>query len=160
MIEQESSIIDKNKIKNHVSSGGFIFYKDKESDEIFTLLVKNKKGEYWIPKGHLEEGENQVETAFREIVEETNMKKSQLRYVGFCSLIKYLFTEDKSENCKEVYINVFEALEKEELTHKQGELEIFDIRWFKYINALDAIAYNTEELAYSKEMFEKYLSNN
>lgn len=145
------------KITHHISSGGFIFYKDKETEEIFILLIKNKKGEYWIPKGHLEEDEDQVDAAFREIEEETTLKKSLLKYVGFCSLIKYSFTEAGAENSKEVYMNVFEALEKTKLTPRIGDIEVTDIEWFKYRDALQIISFNKEELTRSKEMYEKYL---
>ena len=154
---QKNNKLETNYITNHISSGGFIFYKDKKTKEIFTLLIKNRKGEYWIPKGHLEEGEDQVDAAYREIAEEITLKKSQLKYVGFCSLIKYSFTENEAKNNKEVYINIFETLEKNKLTPRIGDIEVLDIEWFKYSDALQTISFNKEELTRSKEMYEKYL---
>lgn len=54
------------------SCGGIIFYKTKQNTKI--LLVKNNNGRYWsFPKGHIEQGETEQETAIREIKEETGL---------------------------------------------------------------------------------------
>ncbi len=54
------------------SCGAVIFYKTKQDTKI--LLVKNNNGRYWsFPKGHIEDGENEQETAIREIKEETGL---------------------------------------------------------------------------------------
>lgn len=54
------------------SCGGIIFYKNRASTRI--LLVKNNNGRYWsFPKGHIEIGETEKETAAREIKEETSL---------------------------------------------------------------------------------------
>ncbi len=54
------------------SCGAIIFHKTKQNTKI--LLVKNNNGRYWsFPKGHVEEGETEQETAVREIKEETGL---------------------------------------------------------------------------------------
>ncbi|MCD8025811.1 MAG: NUDIX domain-containing protein [Clostridiales bacterium] len=54
------------------SCGAIIFYKAKKNTKI--LLVKNSNGRYWsFPKGHVEKGENEQQTALREIKEETGL---------------------------------------------------------------------------------------
>lgn len=54
------------------SCGGIIFYKSNTSTRI--LLVKNNNGRYWsFPKGHIEIGETEEQTAIREIKEETSL---------------------------------------------------------------------------------------
>lgn len=37
------------------------------------LLVKQTKGHWSFPKGHMEEGESEIQTAVREVKEETNV---------------------------------------------------------------------------------------
>lgn len=55
------------------SCGAVIFYKNRQNS-INLLLVKNSNGRYWsFPKGHIEKGETEQETAKREIKEETGL---------------------------------------------------------------------------------------
>ncbi|HHZ05299.1 MAG TPA: NUDIX domain-containing protein [Clostridiales bacterium] len=54
------------------SCGAVVFYRNMK--HINVLLVKNRNGKYWsFPKGHVEQGENEYETATREIKEETGL---------------------------------------------------------------------------------------
>ncbi len=146
---------------HHVSSGGFIFYKDQTTGKIYNLLIKNKKNEYWIPKGHIEEGEDQIAAAFREIEEEVGLGKNQLKYIGLCHLYKFSFTDDNGKpNTKEIYMNVFEADEKYDLKVEQGETDIRGGEWFEYSKALQTImSFSKNELIKAKEMFESHLKS-
>ena len=53
-------------------SCGAIVYKI-ENNELKFLLVHQNNGHYSFPKGHVEENETEIETAIREIKEETNL---------------------------------------------------------------------------------------
>lgn len=55
------------------SCGAIIIHKSAENN-YKVLLVKNHNGRYWsFPKGHVEKGETEEETAIREIKEETGL---------------------------------------------------------------------------------------
>lgn len=54
-------------------SCGAVIYKIDENKRISFLIVKQNTGNYGFPKGHVEEGETETETAIREIKEETNI---------------------------------------------------------------------------------------
>ena len=55
-------------------SCGAVIYRMTERHEVRILLVKNKNGKCWtFPKGHIESGESEEETALREIKEETGL---------------------------------------------------------------------------------------
>ena len=58
--------------KNKEKACGAIVYK-KEKDELKFLLVHQSNGHYSFPKGHVEKDETEIETALREIKEETNL---------------------------------------------------------------------------------------
>ena len=63
-----------------------LFYKTRQNTKI--LLVKNNNGRYWsFPKGHIEEGETEQETAIREIKEETGLDVTLVQ--GFREISEY-----------------------------------------------------------------------
>lgn len=68
------------------SCGAIIFYRARQNVKI--LLVKNNNGRYWsFPKGHIEQGENEQQTAIREIKEETGLDVTLTR--GFREISEY-----------------------------------------------------------------------
>ena len=59
-------------MKQEKSCGALVFRKIFDVTQI--LLIKNRKGSHWsFPKGHVEEGETEQETALREVKEETGI---------------------------------------------------------------------------------------
>lgn len=55
-------------------SCGAVVYREEGRDLRF-LLVKNKNGRHWgFPKGHMEQGETEQQTAIREVREETGLQ--------------------------------------------------------------------------------------
>lgn len=56
----------------YIKSCGFIVYK-AENNENFYLIIKSHNGDVGFPKGHMEPGENELQTAIRELKEETGM---------------------------------------------------------------------------------------
>ena len=58
----------------HEKSCGAIVYR-KLGDTYQLLLIKHKFGGHWsFPKGHVEKGENEFQTALREVKEETGLE--------------------------------------------------------------------------------------
>ncbi|MEK7094373.1 MAG: NUDIX domain-containing protein [Patescibacteria group bacterium] len=70
---------------------GFVIFRRTEEGVKYLLLYK--RGEYWnFPKGHFEEGEESLDTAFREAEEETGLKKNELHILpGFKAYEKFHF---------------------------------------------------------------------
>ena len=54
------------------SCGAVVF--TRESGEVRYVLVEQRSGNYSFPKGHVEPGETETETALREIWEETGLR--------------------------------------------------------------------------------------
>ncbi len=58
--------------KYEISCGAVVFTRRK--DEIFYLIIQSREGIYGFPKGHMEGNETEIETALREIYEETGLQ--------------------------------------------------------------------------------------
>ncbi|MEE1283049.1 MAG: NUDIX domain-containing protein [Acutalibacteraceae bacterium] len=91
------------------SCGAIVFH--RFDDGIKVLLVKNHNGRYWsFPKGHIEKGENEHQTATREIKEETGLSvnfydnyRQISDYVPFGKIKKrvvFFLAESKTSNVK------------------------------------------------------------
>lgn len=131
--------------KKVISAGGFVFFKDRESNKTYVILIKNLKSEYWIPKGKLEPGEDQLTAAFREIKEEIGFGSDKVTYIDFCHLDKYIYEESGQSISKELYINVFEATKKYDPAPEDWK-NIESVAWYEYENALSLISFNKNEL--------------
>lgn len=103
------------------------------------LLIRQMSGMWGFPKGHVEEGETEEETATREVKEETNIDvkiDSNKRYVMH-------YTTDR-DNYKEVVLFVAKRIGG--FLRMQRE-EIIEAGWFDYQDALKIISYdNTREI--------------
>ncbi len=78
--------------KIHISSGGVV-YKISEKNQIEILLLHRKEtGSWHLPKGTQEDGESLIDTAMREIKEETGLEVEIEKYLGKLISLK----EDKT----------------------------------------------------------------
>jgi len=104
-------------MKHEKSCGAVVF--TKINGEIKYLLIANREGIYGFPKGHMEGSETEIETALREVYEETNIK---LRLIdGFRTTDEHLLPQ-KPDTLKHItyFLGTYEAqnvvYQKEELT--------------------------------------------
>ena len=115
------------------------------------LLVKQTKGHWSFPKGHMEEGESEIQTAVREVKEETNVDAipdETKRYVE-----EYLMDNG---NMKQV---IYFVSKQESSNIKAQESEIAEITWLPFEKALETITYdNTRELLLKVLKDEGYIS--
>ncbi len=115
------------------------------------LLVKQTKGHWSFPKGHMEEGESEIQTAVREVKEETNVDAipdETRRYVE-----EYLMDNG---NMKQV---IYFVSKQASSNIKAQESEIAEIAWLPFEKALETITYdNTRELLLKVLKDEGYIS--
>lgn len=104
-------------------SCGAVIFNDLSNERYF-LVVKNTNGRYWgFPKGHIEVGETEEQTALREVKEETDLDVTILD--GFRKTNVYkLFGQVK----KKVVIFLAKANSKK-VTVQNSEIEKF--KWLK-----------------------------
>ena len=107
------------------------------NDEV--LLIQHNAGHWDFPKGHVEDGETEVQTAIREVKEETNIDvdvNEEYRYST-----KY---SPKEDVIKEVIYFLARNISDE----KQAQLEeVREVRWFSMSDAIDKLTYdNSREI--------------
>lgn len=83
---------------NYEKSCGAVLFND-EDGKIKYLIVRSKDGNYGFPKGHMEKGETEKETAIREIYEELKIRPTIID--GFKEETEYQLT-DKKDTIKKV----------------------------------------------------------
>lgn len=73
--------------------GVIVFYQFPRS--LKYLIIKHRKGHWAFPKGHADKGETKLETALRELKEETGISKISLLKKSILLKEEYKFTDRK-----------------------------------------------------------------
>lgn len=136
-------------IMQYEKSCGVIIYRDS-NDTIEFLVVRSKKNGHWgFPKGHVEEGETEHETAKREVLEETGLEISVNN--EFRESICYSPAKHVS---KEVVFFISKYSHGNVLVQKE---EILDYKWLSYNIALEVLDFESyrEVLAKVKAFISK-----
>ncbi len=76
-------------------SAGFVLFRQEGENRRY-LLLRHRNGGHWgFPKGRIEDGEDELSAAKREIREETGIGQLEL-YPGFRAVSRYRFDRDGS----------------------------------------------------------------
>lgn len=123
------------------SCGAIVYRKYHGNTEI--LLIKHVNSGHWsFPKGHVEEGETEFETAVREIKEETDI--DVIIDPSFRETVTY---SPKKDTLKVVVY--FLAKARNVFFHPQ-ENEIAEIRWVDISYATNILSYENDKTIVSK----------
>ncbi len=118
------------------SAGGVVV--DVRSGTAWLALIAryNRAGrlEWCLPKGHVEPGETLVETAVREVAEETGIYGRALITLG---TIDYWFSTPRFRIHKRVHHYLLEALDGEITVDNDPDQEAVDAAWFR-LDEVDA----------------------
>lgn len=122
------------------SAGAVVFMPDKKW--IRYLLLHYGAGHWDFPKGHVEEGEKEEETAKREVKEETGIEKIDI-LKGFKEKIHYFYRFEDKLMSKDVVF--FLAKSKEE--EVKISFEHIGFEWLPYEEALERLTFkNAKEI--------------
>ena len=127
-------------MKKEKSCGAIVL--KKENDEFKVLLLKHQKGHISFPKGHVENGETEKETAIREIKEETNLDVKFIE--GFRKVISY---SPKENVLKDVVYFLAYPLNNDLVIE---EKEIKEAYWVSLKEAFDLITHNNDKLLFNE----------
>ena len=126
-----------------ISCGGVVIFRGK-----ILLLYKNymNKSDGWVlPKGTVEDGEEYTETALREVLEESGVEATIMKYIGSSS---YRFTIPDDVVEKEVHWYLMKA--ESYYSKPQREEYFVDSGFYKYHEA-----YHLLKFANEKQILEK-----
>lgn len=131
------------------SCGALVLRKAEDSFEI--LVLKHRLGGHWsFPKGHVEPGETEAQTALREVFEETGLTISLAK--TFREMVSYSPRPDVDKDV--VY---FLGFTEDSNTILQEE-EVSEIFWVGLDRAMDYLTYyNDKQLLRSAK---RYLQDN
>ncbi len=124
-------------------SSGFVVYRLKDKKPLFLLLKystkNNEEGHWGFPKGHLEKEEDLLETAKRELFEETGIKEEEIKVQsGFKEWNKYFFKKDE----KTVFKIVFYFLAETKKKRVKLSSEHTDFKWLNYEEAMKQLTFS------------------
>lgn len=132
------------------SCGGVIYRIVGGAREYFILLNKKNdaKGHWGFPKGHTEYGENEYQTAAREILEETGL------YVVFCGDMRVVshYSPKPGVEKDAVY---FTAVVRDNQTVKLQKEEVADYRWCAFSEAKELLTHDKDILQKVENSFLK-----
>ena len=99
------------------------YYKDKK---LHVVLIKQTNGVVGFPKGHMEKGESEIETALRECHEETKAKPSIID--GFKEEISYYISEIDVYKTVVFFVGILSDLSLEKQDSEISDIYIVPIK--------------------------------
>ncbi|AKA48747.1 hypothetical protein IX51_06125 [uncultured archaeon] len=120
-------------------SSGMIVYKGDGNNPMFLFLTR-KEGFLDFPKGHIEEGETEVQSAIRETREETGLKitpDTEFRYNQV-----YWYQRGGERIRKSVIMFLGEAAENSRV---QVSFEHEGHKWLTFEQAMDQLSYKNQK---------------
>ena len=122
------------------SFGVVPIFKDLKNN-LYFCLVKHAEGHWGFPKGHGEEGENGIETAKRELAEETGIQNVDI--LGDKSFTEnYTCEKDGMAHDKTVEYFIGFTSDMDTNTPENFQEEILEIKWLTYDEAKNLITFS------------------
>lgn len=128
-----------------VSCGAVLY--TVRNGEVLYLLIRDGKGVCGFPKGHMEPGETELETALREVWEETSIRPELI--AGFREEIRY-----KLDNGNDKRVMYYLGRFSGQTPERNGAFEQFDYLLLPFQQAYDNIRFpNTKHLLQQADAF-------
>ena len=134
-------------MKYEKSCGIIIF--TRENDEIEYVIIKSINGFYGFPKGHVETGETETQTALREVFEEVGLKPTLIE--GFREVVEYYIS---SINVQKQVVYFLGEYKNQDIIFQNEELLSAELMKFNEANSCFTHE-NNKELLLKADLFIK-----
>ena len=128
------------------ASGVILFY--RFPNKIKYLLLKHRQGHWAFCKGHKKTGETKIDTAIRELREETGITKMTLLRKSI--LVRESYIMKNGYGVRKQKINDFFIAESKKRKVIIDRKEIINYRWCGFNAALSQITFNQSKIALKK----------
>ena len=118
-----------------------------QNRQIYTALLKDKDDNWVLPKGHFKEEETFVETAIREVLEETQIKLKKEDLIDKIGEFNYFSDTENSDKNIKVYLFKIDELQNIIPLEKENFTEG---KWLPLQKAINKVTYQEQ-----KEILEK-----
>ena len=147
---------DKLTVKKHHSIGIILFFRFPR--KIKFLLLKQHQGHWGFPKGHVEKGEKYLDTAIRELKEETGIKKIKLIKNKILLRDFYSYNNGKNKIIKTVDYFIAESLVD---NVKIDNKEIINFKWVTFEKGTDRLTFSKSKriLKSANKIINEHISN-
>jgi len=134
-----------------------VFYRFPK--KIKYLLLKHRQGHWAFCKGHKNSGETKIDTAIRELEEETGITRISLLRKSV--LVRETYVMKSGYGVKKQKINDYFIAESKKKKVKIDGKEILNYRWCGYNAALSQITFNQSKTAIRKanRIIEAYIND-
>ena len=119
----------------YIKSCGFSAYKSKNGKNLY-LIIKSLHGDVGFPKGHTELGDTQLESAIRELKEETGVEVRTIQ--GFKRKIEYILP-NTSDTVKQAVYFLGECVSDVIVCQ---ESEVVEAKFVSYEEALSILSFD------------------
>ncbi len=124
-------------LKREKSCGALVYRRLEEGKRLQFLLIKHRSDGHWsFPKGHVELGETEVQTALREVREETGLRIQLLK--GFRHSVEYY----PKPNIRKQVIYFLGNTQDESITPQ--EEEVSEARWLDLEEAYRQVTFDND----------------
>ncbi|MCR4662380.1 MAG: NUDIX domain-containing protein [Endomicrobiaceae bacterium] len=133
-------------MENQETSVGAFIYKIEKEKILFLLIYSKRNNEWGFPKGHIEPNETELETAEREIKEETGI--TDIEFIeNFRCVDTYKIKGTLSSTKNRIIdknVIYYLARTKEDFKGSVDE-EIGQGKWLEYNRAIEYLKYNKQK---------------
>lgn len=124
-------------MKKDTSIGIIVYRKTKKI--IIYLIIKHSKGHWAFPKGHCNPGEKPIDTALRELYEETGINKTELISKKIMLKEQYIVKDNNEHILKTVQYFIAKTTQR---AVKVDGNEIVDYQWCTFDRAITLITFS------------------